>query len=170
MLHMKKMHLIILFIFTGISIYKYCNSQKIYYTKQTGKAAEYPMNTSETTNTEITTPSGLRYIILQAGATDAKTITSGDIAVVHYTGFLDDNGKPGKKFDSSLDRGEPFSFVIDGGMVIAGWDEGVRGMKIGEKRRLIIPGKLGYGPRGIPGLIPSNATLIFDVELLAIES
>ncbi len=171
MVHIKKMYLIILFIFIGISIYKYYNSQKIYYTKQqSGKAAKYLMDTTKNTNNEITTPSGLRYIIQKPGADDAKVITSGDIAIVHYTGFLDNNGEPGKKFDSSLDRGKPFSFVIDGGMVIAGWDEGVKGMKIGEKRRLIIPAKLGYGPRGIPGAIPGNATLIFDVELLDIES
>lgn len=174
MLHIKKMYLIILFIFIGISIYKYYNSQKIYYTKQTGKVAEYPMNTTQKTGaktgTEITTPSGLRYTILQHGADDAKVIASGDIAVVHYTGFLENNGELGKKFDSSVDRGEPFSFVIDAGMVIAGWDEGVRGMRIGEQRRLIIPSKLGYGSRGIPGTIPGNATLIFDVELLDIES
>src|SRR5436190_19907396 len=109
MLQMKKKHLIILFIVTGISIYKYCNSQKIYYTKQQSrKATGYPMNSTEKTNVEITTPSGLRYIIQKEGTSDAKVVASGDRVVVHYTGFLDDNGKPGKKFDSSLDRGKPF--------------------------------------------------------------
>ena len=88
---------------------------------------------------------------------------------MHYTGWLDDNGVPGKKFDSSVDRGEPFKFVIGVGQVIKGWDEGVLTMKVGEKRRLIIPAALGYGARGAGNVIPPNSTLIFDVELISVD-
>jgi FKBP-type peptidyl-prolyl cis-trans isomerase FkpA len=91
---------------------------------------------------------------------------------VHYTGWLYDPSKPeghGQKFDSSLDRGDPFSFSLGGGQVIRGWDQGVAGMKVGGKRTLIIPSHLGYGARGAGGVIPPYATLIFDVELLGIR-
>lgn len=87
---------------------------------------------------------------------------------VHYTGWLDVNGKPGKKFDSSLDRGRPFEFPLGAGRVIKGWDEGVAGMKVGGKRRLFIPASLGYGSRGAGAAIPPNSGLIFDVELLGV--
>jgi len=86
--------------------------------------------------------------------------------MVHYTGWLDNNGQPGTKFDSSLDRKQPFTFIIGFGMVIKGWDEGVMSMKIGEKRRLFIPSSLGYGAHGAGNLIPPHKNLIFDVELL----
>ncbi|NQV49337.1 MAG: FKBP-type peptidyl-prolyl cis-trans isomerase [Candidatus Marinimicrobia bacterium] len=112
---------------------------------------------------EITTPSGLKYIDREIGT--GKSPVSGQGVSVHYTGTLED----GTLFDSSVDRGTPFSFTIGIGRVIAGWDEGVMSMKIGGKRRLIIPSDLGYGPQGAGGVIPPNATLIFDVELLAIR-
>jgi peptidylprolyl isomerase len=115
----------------------------------------------------VTTPSGLKYIDLKVG-TGASPRT-GQTCVMHYTGWLYENGKKGAKFDSSVDRGEPFEFKIGMGQVIAGWDEGVATMKVGGKRTLIIPPALGYGARGAGGVIPPNATLLFDVELLAVK-
>ncbi|MBA3752434.1 FKBP-type peptidyl-prolyl cis-trans isomerase [Candidatus Dependentiae bacterium] len=117
---------------------------------------------------EITLPSGLGYTIINHG-NGQTTAQPGSIATVHYTGWLDNAGVPGKKFDSSVDRGNPFSFVLGAGNVIKGWDEGVLEMRVGEKRRLVIPSHLGYGSQGYPGVIPPNATLIFDVELLSFE-
>ncbi len=111
-----------------------------------------------------TTPSGLQFedTVIGTGA-EARP---GHPVVVHYTGWLYEDGKPGAKFASSKDRGEPFVFPLGGGMVIQGWDEGVQGMKEGGHRTLIIPASLGYGARGAGGVIPPNATLKFDVELL----
>ena len=111
----------------------------------------------------ITTASGLKYVDLVEGT--GKSPVKGKVVTVHYTGTLDN----GKKFDSSVDRREPFSFVIGVGQVIKGWDEGVMGMKVGGKRQLIIPANLGYGARGAGGVIPPNATLQFDVELLGVQ-
>ena len=111
--------------------------------------------------------SGLSYEDVQMG-TGAEAV-SGKTVEVHYTGWLDENGQKGKKFDSSVDRGAPFSFPLGAGRVIKGWDEGVAGMKVGGKRTLMIPAELGYGARGAGGVIPPNADLIFDVELLEVE-
>jgi peptidylprolyl isomerase len=113
------------------------------------------------------TPSGLKMIDVKVG-TGAMPKT-GQTCVMHYTGWLYVDGKKGAKFDSSLDRNEPFSFKIGQGQVIGGWDEGVATMKVGGKRTLIIPPDLGYGSRGAGGVIPPNATLIFDVELLGVK-
>jgi len=111
----------------------------------------------------VTTPSGLSYTDLVKG-TGAQPV-SGKSVTVHYTGWLTD----GKKFDSSVDRGQPFVFRIGAGEVIPGWDEGVMGMRVGGKRKLIVPAKLGYGENGAGGVIPPNATLVFEVELLDVE-
>ena len=114
-----------------------------------------------------TTATGLQYEDTEVGS--GPEATSGQGVSVHYTGWLYENGAQGKKFDSSLDRRSPFEFSLGAGMVIKGWDEGVQGMKVGGKRTLIIPAELGYGARGAGGVIPANATLKFDVELLEIE-
>lgn len=114
--------------------------------------------------------SGLTYITLQVAPADALSAQSGRRVTVHYTGWLrDQNGECGTKFDSSVDRNQPFTFHLGAGQVIKGWDEGVAGMKVGEKRRLIIPSDLGYGARGAGAVIPPHATLIFDVELLSVQ-
>ena len=114
----------------------------------------------------ITTPTGLQYEDTTEGTgAEAK---KGQSVTVHYTGWLYNNGVKGAKFDSSKDRRDPFQFGLGAGMVIKGWDEGVQGMKIGGQRTLIIPSALGYGPRGAGGVIPPNATLKFDVELLKV--
>ncbi|RKX19259.1 MAG: FKBP-type peptidyl-prolyl cis-trans isomerase [Candidatus Zixiibacteriota bacterium] len=115
----------------------------------------------------IETESGLKYIEVELG--EGSEAKAGMTVEVHYTGWLDEKGEKGKKFDSSVDRGTPFSFPLGAGRVIKGWDEGVAGMKIGGKRTLIIPADLGYGSRGAGGVIPPNATLIFDVELLGVK-
>ena len=114
----------------------------------------------------ITTPSGLQYLDTQEGT--GEIAQAGQYVSVHYTGWLYENGEQGDKFDSSKDRGQPFSFYLGGGEVIGGWDEGVQGMKVGGTRVLIIPPQLGYGARGAGGVIPPNATLKFEVELLAV--
>ena len=111
-----------------------------------------------------TTASGLQYEDVVVG--DGAQATAGQYVTVHYTGWLYENGQAGKKFDSSKDRNDPFAFPLGAGHVIKGWDEGVQGMKVGGKRNLIIPASLGYGARGAGGVIPPNATLLFEVELL----
>ena len=116
---------------------------------------------------ETTTPSGLRIIDVTPGTGPVPKV--GQTVTVNYTGWLYVDGKKGKKFDSSLDRNEPFSFPLGQGQVIKGWDEGVATMHVGGKRTLIIPPDLGYGARGAGGVIPPNATLMFDVELLGVK-
>ena len=113
------------------------------------------------------TASGLQYDDTKPGTGNAPA--RGQTCVMHYTGWLWVDGAKGKKFDSSHDRGQPFQFVIGVGQVIKGWDEGVLSMKVGGKRKLMIPSALGYGARGAGGVIPPNATLLFEVELLDIK-
>ena len=122
-----------------------------------------------TSSKKVTSKSGLVHEILREAPADAKSPKVGDKVVVHYTGWLDNNGKLGKKFDSSVDRRSPFVFNVGIKQVIAGWDEGVLDMKVGEKRQLTIPAHLGYGDYGAGNAIPPHATLIFDVELLEIK-
>ena len=127
-----------------------------------------PLGRSEAaTNQVIEMPNGLKYTDSETGS--GAEATAGQKVSVHYTGWLSDNGAKGKKFDSSVDRGQPFQFTLGAHQVIAGWDEGVAGMKVGGERTLIIPPELGYGARGAGGAIPPNATLMFDVELLKVD-
>ena len=130
-------------------------------------AAFTPFGRSDAANQVIEMPDGLKYTDNKPG--DGAAAKAGNKVSVHYTGWLSDNGAKGKKFDSSVDRGQPFQFTLGAKQVIAGWDEGVAGMKVGGTRTLTIPPELGYGARGAPGAIPPNATLIFDVELLRLQ-
>jgi FKBP-type peptidyl-prolyl cis-trans isomerase len=115
----------------------------------------------------IEMPDGLKYTDNKLG--EGATAAAGAKVSVHYTGWLSKDGAKGAKFDSSLDRGQPFDFTLGAHQVIAGWDEGVAGMKVGGERTLVIPPELGYGARGAGGVIPPNATLIFDVQLLKVQ-
>lgn len=121
-----------------------------------------PDPSSAATTAEVTTASGLKYQDVKEGTGDVAT--AGKTVAVHYTGWLTN----GTKFDSSKDRGQAFEFPLGGGRVIRGWDEGVQGMKVGGVRKLTIPPELGYGARGAGGVIPPNATLVFEVELLKV--
>ena len=134
------------------------------------QAASTPANTMAATTAAapaapavVTTASGLKYEVLRTGNGPGAQV--GQTVAVHYTGWLTD----GTKFDSSVDRGQPFDFKLGMGQVIKGWDEGVAGMKVGEKRKLTIPSNWGYGERAMGNVIPANATLVFDVELLGIQ-
>jgi peptidylprolyl isomerase len=135
----------------------------------TAVALNAPFHTAmaQTAGKPMTTASGLQITDSKVGT--GSTPKPGQICVMHYTGWLYENGVKGKKFDSSVDRNEPFEFPIGQRKVIAGWDEGVATMKVGGKRTLIIPPQLGYGARGAGGVIPPNATLMFDVELLDVK-
>ena len=115
----------------------------------------------------VTTASGLKYDDTKVGT--GPDAVAGKSVSVHYTGWLDQAGQKGNKFDSSVDRGRPFDFPLGAKRVIAGWDEGVAGMKVGGKRTLFIPAKLGYGEMGAGSVIPPNANLIFEVELLEVK-
>jgi peptidylprolyl isomerase len=132
----------------------------------TPESAATAQNTG-TNMTTTTTASGLQFADTVVGT--GASPTTGQTCVMHYTGWLYKDGVKGSKFDSSVDRGQPFEFTIGVGQVIKGWDEGVATMKVGGKRTLIIPAALGYGARGAGGVIPPNATLIFDVELLGVK-
>lgn len=123
----------------------------------------WPRITRPSAGSEVSTASGLRYTDIEVGT--GPSPQTGQTAVVHYTGTLED----GTKFDSSHDRGQPFEFPIGRGRVIRGWDEGIATMRVGGRRRLVIPSSLGYGERGSPPKIPGGATLIFDVELLGVK-
>ena len=122
---------------------------------------------AQTAGKIMTTPSGLKIIDTKIGT--GAACNPGQTCVMHYTGWLYQNGVKGQKFDSSVDRGTPFEFPLGKHQVIAGWDEGIATMKVGGKRTLIIPPELGYGARGAGGVIPPNATLMFDVELLGVK-
>ena len=130
-------------------------------------AASFAPAAAQTAGTPMTTPSGLKIIDAKIGT--GASPAPGQICVMHYTGWLYEHGAKLQKFDSSVDRGQPFEFPIGQHKVIAGWDEGVATMKVGGKRTLIIPPELGYGTRGAGMVIPPNATLMFDVELLDIK-
>jgi len=130
-------------------------------------AASFAPAAAQTAGTPMTTPSGLKIIDAKIGT--GASPAPGQICVMHYTGWLYEHGAKLQKFDSSVDRGQPFEFPIGQHKVIAGWDEGVATMKVGGKRTLIIPPELGYGARGAGMVIPPNATLMFDVELLDIK-
>jgi len=132
-----------------------------------GSAAVLNTAMSQPAPKPVTTSSGLQIIDTKVGT--GASPRPNQTAVVHYTGWLYTNGAKGQKFDSSVDRGEPFEFPVGQGRVIKGWDEGVASMKIGGKRTLIVPPGLGYGARGAGGAIPPNATLMFDVELLGVK-
>ena len=159
----------------------YCIAQKKEAPSQSEVTpSETPQETAQTqgttmaetnNNTEfVTLDSGLQYRVLKEGS--GAQAQAGDLATVHYTGWLYAEAAPeykGNKFDSSVDRGQPFQFGIDSGMVIRGWDEGVALMKEGDKRTFILPAELAYGSNAVGGIIPANATLVFDVELLKLN-
>jgi FKBP-type peptidyl-prolyl cis-trans isomerase len=131
-------------------------------------AVSAPVGRSNAADNQVTEmPDGLKYTDTKIG--DGATARAGNKVSVNYTGWLYNNGAKGAKFDSSLDRGQPFQFTLGAHQVISGWDEGVAGMKVGGKRTLIIPPELGYGARGAGGAIPPNATLMFDVDLLQVQ-
>ena len=130
-------------------------------------ALVFTMTENSDAQETVTTSSGLQYIEHAVGSGDAAK--AGDSVAVHYTGWLYNDGEKGAKFDSSVDRGQTFSFPLGAGRVIKGWDEGVAGMQPGGKRTLILKPNLGYGASGAGGVIPPNATLMFDVELIEIQ-
>lgn len=155
---MKKLH--VLYFLSCTSFFLFGESQKSWQQHDIQKQKVVAI-------ARVKTDSGLQYEIIREGS--GKSPACGNQVTVHYTGWLDYNGQPGKKFDSSVDRQRQFTFIIGIGQVIKGWDEGVMTMKVGEKRRLYIPARLGYGARGVGDRIPPHADLIFDVELINIH-
>lgn len=153
-----------LIVLCSVHGYKMYNTQKSKYKESHNKKSSLQESNSMTIEA---TSSGLQHQVITPGS--GAHPKPGQKVTVHYTGWLSNNGQPGAKFDSSVDRGTPFSFIVGVGQVIKGWDEGLLLMSVGEKRRLIIPASLGYGARGAGGVIPPNATLIFDVELISIH-
>ena len=138
-----------------------------------GCSADSKTNTSSSQQEKIAMSANITELTkIDQVVGEGREAEAGFNVTVHYTGWLYDPAQPegkGKKFDSSVDRGEPFNFFLGGGQVIRGWDEGVVGMKVGGKRTLLIPSEYGYGARGAGGVIPPNATLVFDVELLGVK-
>lgn len=155
---MKKLYALVCLSYASILLCAGCGTSTIQQDNRQQKGV--PM-------ARIKTDSGLQYEVMREGSGALPKPESK--VTVHYTGWLDFNGQPGKKFDSSLDRNKPFTFIVGVGQVIKGWDEGVMNMKVGEKRRLYIPARLGYGARGAGDRIPPHADLIFDVELIKIN-
>ncbi len=154
---MKKIYLIVIAIIIALGVYVFSQNHFAKNNEESNANINNPENQNMNEN------QGLKIEVLTEGT--GEVTKNGDIVSVHYIGTLEN----GTKFDSSRDRGTPFSFTLGAGQVIQGWDQGVLGMKIGEKRKLTIPSDLAYGVGGVPGAIPSNATLIFEVELLGIN-
>ena len=148
-----------------IVVFSKCN---VFSCKESGVGCGSCCCSHQKEEKEIVTPTGLRHTVLRAAAEGARQAKAGDVVKVHYTGWLSEGGQKGAQFDSSIKRGTPFTFELGAQQVIAGWDEGVALMRVGEKKRLVIPANLGYGEQGYPGVIPQNATLIFEVELLEV--
>ena len=158
---------IISFSILSLALFYGCTKKETQQTNEQTTGATAP--TGDVAPTGATAPTGMNSVtelkVEEIKAGTGKEAKSGTVVSVHYTGWLTD----GKKFDSSLDRGQPFKFHLGKGQVIQGWDKGVAGMKVGGKRKLTIPPEMGYGSRGAGGVIPPNATLVFEVELLGVE-
>ena len=157
--------LLILGVFAGFAFSQTKRSPVRRVTKTPVKKAATTQKTMTTpiSQTAVTTASGLTYIVTQKGT--GAPLKAGDLVIVNYTGLLDD----GRKFDSSLDRGEPLTFPLGAGKVIKGWDEGLQKLRIGDRATFIIPPAIGYGERGFGGVIPPDATLIFIVEVVGVQ-
>lgn len=160
---MKASHFALALVFTASALATACSDKTVSNAPESKSA-------SPSTTQEAKSMAGLQMNDVKVG--DGAEAKAGQMVAVHYTGWLYDENAPdkhGAKFDSSRDRGQPFQFPLGGGRVIKGWDEGVQGMKVGGQRTLIIPPEMGYGARGAGGVIPPNATLVFDVELLNVQ-
>jgi FKBP-type peptidyl-prolyl cis-trans isomerase FkpA len=145
-----------------------CGSHKTVMEEKTIETSQ-PLKAKQQDRRMNTSPTGLRYEITQAASENARAAQKGHKVTVHYTGYLNNNGQKGTIFDSSVKRGQKFSFLLGAGQVIKGWDEGIQNMKIGEKRTLYIPANLAYGNRAMGNQIPANSDLIFEVELFEVQ-